>query len=131
MDTPKYIPTIDSLEKLDELMTSLFREQGVIGRWEEFEGSTEGGPLPGGIPKLSGTILAEDGRVFYYWLSWDSEKQAPDGTRGWYTLGENRFFEYEGKKVAYFREILPSEKDEYPKPDDSSFLEAKKKLGLA
>ena len=91
----------------------------------------EGDTLPGGTPNESGEILTHDGRVFRFWLNWDPEKPAPDGTKGWYTLGENRFFEYEGKKVAYFREILPSEKDEYPKPDDSSFLEAKKKLGLA
>ncbi|MBI2594861.1 MAG: hypothetical protein HYW38_01205 [Candidatus Colwellbacteria bacterium] len=130
MNKPKHIPTIDSLEALNELMTLLLKEQGIVGRWEQLQGSTEGGPLPGGIPKLSGTILVEDGHVFTYWLDWDPNKTAPDGTKGWYTLGENDFIEYEGKKLAYFHEILPGD-ESYPKPDDRSFLAAKQKLDLS
>jgi len=125
MNTPKHIPTIDSLEALNELMTSLLKEQGVIGRWEQLEGATEGGPLPGGVPKLSGIVLTEDGRVFCYWLDWDPDKTAPDGTKGWYTLGENRTH----VGGSFFEEVLPGS-ESYPKPHDTAFLAAKRKLGL-
>jgi len=115
----------------DELLTSLFEQHGIKGRWAEFAGSNEGKALPGGLESESGKILIEDGRIFSFWLDWDTEKTAPDGTKGWYTLGENLFTgSAEDGKFAYFREIFPG-KTGYPKLDDEAFLAAKKKLGLA
>jgi hypothetical protein len=115
----------DSLEVIAELM----REKG-FSRVVRFDGSWEGDTLPGGTPNESGMIFTEDGRVFTYWLDWDSDKTAPDKTKGWYTLGENKLYEYEGETLPYFREIPPGN-EEYPKLNDSSFIAAKKKLGLA
>lgn len=128
MDTQK--PKIDdSLEALNDLMTSLLEEHGIMGKWEQIEGSSEGRDLPGGVPMLSGTILTEDGRVFSYWLDWDPDKIAPDGTKGWYTLGGNKTYEHEGETLSFFEEVLPDDEG-YPKSDDTSFLSAKRKLDL-
>ncbi|MBI1984927.1 MAG: hypothetical protein HYS60_02330 [Candidatus Wildermuthbacteria bacterium] len=130
METSKHIPTIDTLEALNELMTSLLKEHGIAGRWETFGTVNEGKMLPG-MESSSGSILTEDGRVFTYWTGWDEQKTAPDGTKGWYDLGEKSFWTDEGgKRHSYFEEI-PQGDSRYPKPDDSSFLAAKKKLGLA
>ena len=111
-----------------QVITELLKEKGVA-RFAAIIRGWEGDTLPGGTPNESGMILTQDGKVYTYWLGWDPEKIAPDKTKGWYTLGENKFYEYEGGKIPYFKEIPPGD-EEYPKPDDSSYLEAKKKLGL-
>lgn len=110
------------------VITELLKEKG-INRFAVITMDWEGDTLPGGTPNESGTILTKDGKIYHYWLDWDPDKTAPDGTKGWYSLGENRFFEYKGQKLAYFREI-PRENEDYPKPNDPSFLSAKKRLGL-
>ncbi|MBI2506679.1 MAG: hypothetical protein HYW00_00880 [Candidatus Colwellbacteria bacterium] len=113
-----------------DLVGYLLREMGIEGRHELFDTTSEGKIMPGGGVNESGKLLLEDGRVFTWWLDWDENKTAPDGTKGWYTLGENDFIEYEGKKLAYFYEILPGD-ESYPKPDNEAFLRANKELGLA
>ena len=115
----------DSLGVIAELM----REKG-FSRIVRFDGSWEGNTLPGGTPNESGTVLTQDGRVFHYWLDWDPNKTAPDGTKGWYTLGENFKDPQTGEPYPLFREVLP-ESESYPKPDDEAFLRAKRELGLA
>lgn len=112
-----------------QVCDDLLHKRGIT-EYAYIFGVREGRTLPSGIEDESGMILAKDGRVFAYWLDWDPDKTAPDGTKGWYTLGENRFFEHEGQKLSYFREYSPGDK-KYPKPDDRSFLAAKQKLGLA
>ena len=115
----------DSLGVIAELM----REKG-FSRIVRFDGSWEGNTLPGGTPNESGTVLTQDGRVFHYWLDWDPNKTAPDGTKGWYTLGENFKDPQTGEPYPLFREVLP-ESESYPKPDDEAFLRAMRELGLA
>lgn len=112
-----------------QICAELLRERGVVEYVYVF-GAREGRILPSGIEDECGMILTKDGRVFAYCLEWDPEKKAPNGSKGWYTLGENRFYEYGGKKTPHFQEIHPGD-ESYPKPDDSSFLAAKRKLGLA
>lgn len=112
-----------------EVCAELLRERGIT-EYAYIFGVREGRKLPGGIEDESGMILVKDGRVLAYWLDWDLDRTAPDGTKGWYTMGENRFHEYGGERISYFREYSPGDK-EYPKSDDGSFLAAKKKLGIA
>jgi len=115
-------------KKREEVITELLKEKGIT-EWELIDGCDEGKTLPGGITEESGTILTKDGKIYDYWLDWDPEKIAPDGSKGYYTLGENRTFMDKGKQHRYFEEINP-EDELYPKPDDSSFIAAKKRLGL-
>lgn len=128
METPKHVPIIDTLEALNALMTSLLKERGIVGHWTAFGTINEGKMLPG-MESSSGMLLTEDGRVFTWWLDWDEQKTAPDGTKGWYTLGENFKDPSTGESHPLFHEVKPGT-ESYPKPDDSSFLAAKKKLGL-
>ncbi len=114
---------------LVEVISGLLREKGIL-RYEELDGSSEGDVLPGNVDEVSGAILVDDGRVFCYWLGWDPDKTAPDGTKGWYTLGENFKDPQTGDPYPLFEEILPGS-EAYPKPGNSSFIAAKQKLGLA
>jgi hypothetical protein len=133
MSKEKHIPIIDSEEKFRELITSLLREQGIMGQWEQLEGTTEGKSLPGGIESCSGTILTEDGKIYHYWLDWDPEKIAPDGSKGYYTLGENKYYTDEkGEKCPFFEEASPEEYKRYQEhPEEHiEYLLAKKELNL-
>ena len=107
----------------------LLSEQGIQEKFEPFDTTSEGKVMPGGGVNESGYVLLENGRIFAFWLNWDPEKLAPDGTKGWYTLGENFKDPHTGEPYPLFREVLP-DSESYPKPDDLAFLEAKKKLGL-
>jgi hypothetical protein len=104
-----------------ELFSQLLGELGISKEFAEIDCVEEGKILPGGYEYESGMILTEDGKVYAFWLDWDPEKKAPDGSKGWYTLGEND---------GFFREVSPGS-ERYPKSDDESFQKAKKELGLA
>jgi len=115
-----------------EIISELLREKG-ISRYVEIEGDWEGDILPGGTPNESGNILTEDGKVYTYWLGWDPEKIAPDGIKGWYTLGESFKDPVTGEPHPLFREVTPEEFQEmykHPLEKDPDYLRAKKELGL-
>jgi hypothetical protein len=113
---------------LGKLLDELFAEQKIT-KYVIFDGDDEGKVLPRGLTSESGTILTADNRVFRYWLDWDPEKTAPDGTKGWYTLGENFKDSTTGEPYPLFREIKPGT-DAYPKPNDQAYVNAKKQLGI-
>ena len=113
----------DPLKKLSrkedplEVIAELLKGKG-IDRFALITMDWEGNTLPGGTPTESGEILTDKGKVFRFWLDWDPTKVSPDGTQGWYTLGEERMF---------FSEIDPL-RDRYP--TDKSYLRARKELDL-
>ena len=113
----------------EDVVAELLKEKGIT-EWESLDyGNSEGDVLPGGVYNESGRILTKSGRVYDYWLLWDSEKIAPDGSKGYYSLGENFKDPVTGEPYPLFEEILPGDEG-YPKLDDRSFLEAKENLGL-
>lgn len=115
---------IDYNAKIERIIATLLKGQGIVGPWVAFGTINEGKHLPDEVESESGMILTQDGRVFTYWLGWDEDKIASDGTKGWYTLGENFKDPQTGEPHPLFREVKPD-------PSDSSFLTAKKKLGIA
>jgi hypothetical protein len=83
----------------------------------------EGKPLPGGYEEESGRILTKDGKVYSFWVTWDSRKTAPGGSKGYYTLGDT-VYSIDG--VPYFREISI---DSYKRLHfNSAYHEAKERL---
>jgi len=112
---------------LDEVEAELLKEKGIT-EYEHLEGTTEGDILPGGVDEVSGTILAKDGKIYHYWLDWDPEKIAPDGSKGYYALGENFKDPVTGELYPLFKEVSPERYQKYQ--DDPSFIAAKKRLGL-
>ena len=46
--------------------------------------------LPGGFDDYSGSILTKDGKIYRFWTAWDPEKISPNGSKGYYTLGDNK-----------------------------------------
>lgn len=131
MDELRRILTVDWLKEIDDLLVSLFNTQGITGRWVHFTASSspEDKLLPGNVKRHSGMILTEDGRVFAYELDWDPEKVAPDGSLGWYSLGEKKFLD-DGETPA-FREIKPDSKlYEALLQKDPRLLEARWMFGL-
>lgn len=113
----------------DPLIIELLKELGITEEFITIDAVSEGKPLPGGFSSESGTILTKDGKVYDYWLDWDPEKIAPNGSKGYYTLGENFKDPVTGEFYSLFKEILLESKL-YPKPYDRSFLFAKKRLGI-
>lgn len=111
-----------------KVITELLKEEKKISCFAFINRDWEGDTLPGGTLNESGTILAKDGKIYDYWLDWDPEKIAPDGSKGYYTLGENFVSERTGKPYPLFREVSPEEYQKYQ--DDPSFIAAKKRLGL-
>ena len=73
----------------------------------------EGNILPGDVEERSGLILTKEGKVFPYWLEWDSEKINPNGEKGYYTLGKD------------FREVP---REEYQ--SDIEYFEEMKRMGV-
>ena len=93
-------------KKREEVITELLKEKGIT-EWELIDGCDEGKTLPGGITEESGTILAKDGKIYDYWLDWDPEKIAPDGSKGYYALGENFKDPVTGELYPLFKEVSP------------------------
>ena len=136
------MPKITSEEKYDsrkimpqredplEVIAELLKEKR-IERFAIIEMDWEGDILPGGTPNESGTLLIENGQVFAFWLDWSPAKPSPDGTKGWYDLGEESYWtDKDREKHSYFEEILIGD-PRYPKADEQSLVAAKKQLGLA
>jgi hypothetical protein len=84
-----------------ELVGELLKEQG-IKKFVPLDGDAEGDVLPGGVYNESGIVLSSDGKVYQFWLDWDDEKIAPDGSKGYYTLGENDKIIIDGVEHSYF-----------------------------
>lgn len=121
----------DYLKEQGELMVGLCRELGIIGEFTTFDGSSEGEMRPG-VCAESGKILTKEGKIYHYWLDWDPEKIAPDGTKGYYSLGDNRKSPRTGEPYPFFREATPEEYRKYQKHPEGypEYIAAKKKLGL-
>ena len=51
--------------------------QRLGGRYARFFDTSEGIAMPNGEEEQSGLVLDESGRVFSYWLGWDSTLGAP------------------------------------------------------
>jgi hypothetical protein len=48
-----------------------------LGRHAFFFVTGEGGVMPNGVEDASGHVIAEDGRVYAFWLGWDERREAP------------------------------------------------------
>ncbi len=111
-----------------DIIKALVRECGISGRFYLFNCSEEGKFLPGWGTNESGMILTEEGKVYHYWMDWDPEKTAPDGSKGWYTLGENFKNPFTRELHPLFREVTPEEYERVKGYDD--YLNARHALGL-
>lgn len=47
-----------------------------LHRFAVFGTSVEGRIYPNGIEERSGSVLNEDGRIWFFWTGWDEERQA-------------------------------------------------------
>lgn len=83
----------------------------------------EGKPLPGGYEEISGCILTKNEKVYDFWVKWDSQKTAPDGSLGYYSLGDTT---YTRGGIPYFEEISSETYDKIRSSPD--YLRAKEKL---
>jgi len=92
------------------ILIELCREQGLTD-FTTFASVWEGILLSGGVEERSGLILTREGRVYSYWLEWDPDRAAPDGSKGYYTLGKN-FREVSREQyesdIAYFEDLRRS-----------------------
>jgi len=113
----------------------LLKDEGVETEdLEIFGASEEGRILPGGEVEESGSILTKEGRIYHYWLGWDPEKRAPDGSKGYYTLNDKIENPITGEVSPGFREATLDEykefQEELDKGEDSEFTQAAKELGI-
>ena len=75
----------------------LIKEQG-LKRYAVFLVSGEGKRLPDGSEDASGYVIDELGRVFFFWLGWDGERQGAtfseweqvESEPDWARIGEYR-----------------------------------------
>lgn len=112
----------------NDLIGNLLRDLNIKTPYIVFDGSSEGKTLPGGFVNESGELLASDGKAYHYWLDWNDEKNAPDGSKGYYTLGED--FKDPDTKEPYplFRELKDDEYESYQLSE--GYISARKELGL-
>ncbi|MDP3763636.1 MAG: hypothetical protein Q8Q92_03240 [bacterium] len=106
-------------KKVEGIMKRLLAEKGIT-HYIEIPGAEEASEiLPGGIYPVSGKILTDQGRLFYYWLDWDPVKND-------YSLGDVTM--PDGSVSDYWREVDPSEYEQLEQ--NESYQNARKKLGL-
>jgi hypothetical protein len=55
---------------------ALIAERG-LGRFATFLEVDEGEMFPNGMESMSGYVVAEDGREFFFWLDWDAKVGRP------------------------------------------------------
>lgn len=65
---------------LAELLDPEFTDSPSFG-WEG-----EGIEMPSGLEPVSWQILTKEEKVLGFWLEWDPKKNAPDGSKGYYSL---------------------------------------------
>ena len=89
---------------LRELITSLVERELRLdeSEFELFGLQHEGKPLPGGFEEESGHILTMDEKVYDFWLKWDPAKTAPNGSLGYYTVGDTVV---RSDGIPFFREV--------------------------
>lgn len=94
-------------ERALTILEELCREQ-CLTDFVTFGSVWEGVVLPGNVEERSGLILSRDGKVYSYWLGWDPNRTAPDGSKGYYTLGDG-FGEVSREQyesdIRYFEEL--------------------------
>jgi hypothetical protein len=49
----------------------------VTERFATFDEVGEGEFFPNGTESMSGHVILEDGRVFFFWMDWDAERGGP------------------------------------------------------
>lgn len=69
----------DRFERAVAAIHALIGERG-IGRHALFGEVNEGTPSPDGTEAMSGHVVDEQGRVFFFWTSWDDEHHRPTFT---------------------------------------------------
>jgi hypothetical protein len=52
-------------------------EAKIPERFATFGGSSEGLLMPDGTEEVSGFVIDEQGRVFFFWMDWDRRMKAP------------------------------------------------------
>ena len=77
-----------------ELLDQLIKEKLDLDPhdYELFGTTPEGDILPGNYEAQSGSFVTKDGKVYEYWVEWNAEIMVPDGSKGFYTLGEPSYF---------------------------------------
>lgn len=103
-----------------QIIQRLLREKG-IHKYEILHFIHEASEvLPGGIFPVSGKILTDKGKLYYFWLDWDEKKQ--DYSLGDVTLPDGTVDDYWSEADQY--EYAQQLKDPY-------YLIARKRLGLS
>lgn len=102
-----------------EVAQELLKEQGTT-KFAAFQECPEGEYLPAGsngawLETMSWAVMTPNENVRDYFIGWDENKIAPDGSKGYYVL-ENR--------------PLWSQQTIYDYRDDPHYLRARKELGL-
>ena len=82
-------------------------EKRGLGRFATFDEVGEGESFPDGTESMSGHVVAEDGRVYFFWMDWDAAQGQP-------TLGT-------------WKEVT----DEITTPPTGEYRLARKSIGLA
>jgi hypothetical protein len=85
---------------------ALIAERG-LGRFATFDEVSEGERFPDGTESMSGHVVAEDGRVYFFWMDWEAAQGRP-------TLGT-------------WKEVT----DEIATPPTGEYRRARKAVGLA
>ncbi|MFH1584715.1 MAG: hypothetical protein ABIB12_01135 [Patescibacteria group bacterium] len=104
-----------------EVAQSLLQEESGLKEFVAFRSFPEGEYLPAGsngawIENISVSVLTPDGAVRDYFIGWDENKTAPDGTDGYYKLSS--------PGVSWSQESLTRYQD------DICYIRARKQLGL-
>lgn len=97
-----------------EVFNELLVERG-ISKYATVTATQDGVDLPSGIESQVWWVLTPDENVQTYALRWDEDKQAPDGSRGYYVLLISE---------AWSRDSIEEMRD------DSDYLRARKELRL-
>jgi hypothetical protein len=66
----------DRFERAFAALGPLFAERGLV-RYATFHEVNEGTPFPDGTEDLSGNVIDDQGRVFFFWTMWDIERGRP------------------------------------------------------
>src|SRR6185436_1409432 len=74
--TPEQAATAERDARSQAAAHALIAERG-LGRFATFYEVSEGHMHPDGTESMSGYVVVEDGREFYFWMDWDPELHRP------------------------------------------------------
>lgn len=69
-------PRQDRFERSVAAIEALLDERG-IGRHALFHEVNEGTAFPDGTEAMSGHVVDERGRIYFFWTDWDAERERP------------------------------------------------------